>query len=52
MNWLTVFVAYLIGYYYEQCPVCGRGIAILNDGRIVSMCSRRIHARARDEAPR
>lgn len=43
MKTLTVFLAWLIGYYYEVCPVCGRGVAILNDGRIIGFCSRSPH---------
>lgn len=43
MKRLTVFLAWLIGYYYEQCPVCGRGVAYMNDGRIVAWCSRKEH---------
>lgn len=39
-----MFMAWLIGYYYEECPVCGRYVAILNDGRFVNWCSRRKHA--------
>ncbi len=42
MKTLTLFIAWLVGYYYEPCPECGRGIAILNDGRIYSIwCARR-----------
>jgi hypothetical protein len=41
---LTQFVAWLIGYYWMPCEICGRGIAVLDDGRIVSIwCSRRKH---------
>lgn len=44
MKTLTLFLAWLIGYYYEPCPVCGRGIAILGDGRIIAIwCSKRKH---------
>lgn len=45
MKTLTMWLAWLLGYYYEQCPVCGRGVAILGDGRIVGWCSRRAHAK-------
>ena len=43
MKAVTIFLAWLIGYYWEPCPVCGRGIAILNDGRFVNWCSKRKH---------
>lgn len=43
MKLLTLFLAWLIGYYYDECPVCGRYVAILNDGRFVNWCSRRRH---------
>ena len=43
---LTRLAAWLIGYYYEPCPVCGRYVAILNDGRIIGWCSRRRHIEA------
>jgi len=44
---LTIFFAYLVGYYWIPCEVCGRGIAILNNGRVVEIwCSKRQHAAA------
>lgn len=51
MRTLTHFIAWLIGYYYEECPVCGRYIAILGDGRIVNWCSREKHASGHPVAP-
>jgi len=44
MRLLTKFLAWLIGYYYDECPVCGRYIAILSNGQIVNWCSRKRHA--------
>lgn len=56
MKTLTMFIAWLIGYYYERCPVCGRGVAYLPSGRLFFMCSRRKHreddARWNTSAPR
>lgn len=43
MRTATLILAWLIGYYYEECPVCGRYIAILNNGKIVGWCSRKKH---------
>lgn len=43
MKALTCFVAWLIGYYYEPCPICGRYVAILADGRIVGWCNKKRH---------
>jgi hypothetical protein len=41
---LTLLVAWLIGYYWLPCEVCGRGIAILGSGQIVAIrCSKRQH---------
>lgn len=37
MKALTCFIAWLIGYYWEPCPECGRGIANLGSGRIVAI---------------
>ena len=45
MKVLTLVWAWLIGYYYEECPVCGRYVAILGNGSIVNLCSRKIHAK-------
>lgn len=50
MKLLTLFVAWLIGYYYEQCPICERGVAILGNGRIIGWCSRKRHE-TRTSAP-
>ena len=44
MRLLTLFLAWLIGYYYEECPVCGRYVAILANGQLVDWCSRKKHA--------
>lgn len=35
---LTVFLAWLIGYYWERCPECGCGIAIMPDGTLRGWC--------------
>ena len=43
-RWLSQILAWLVGYYWEPCPVCGHGVAILNSGRIVAFCSRSKHA--------
>lgn len=51
MRTVTCLLAFLIGYYWERCPVCGRGIAYLADGRMVTFCSKRAH-RHRHEEPR
>lgn len=40
---LTRFMAWLIGYYYEPCPVCHRYFAILNNGQFVFFCSKKKH---------
>jgi hypothetical protein len=48
MTALTCIVAWLIGYYWEPCSVCGRGVAYLNSGRIVAVwCSRKAHRGSR-----
>jgi len=48
MTALTTFIAWLIGYYWEPCPVCGRGVTILSDGRIYAIwCSRKAHRGSR-----
>ena len=45
MRTLTLIIAALWGYYYEPCPVCGRGIGVRGDGRFFSVwCSRKLHA--------
>lgn len=45
MKTLTRFLAWLIGYYYDECPVCGRYVAILGNGTFVDWCDKRKHAR-------
>ena len=51
MRLLTKVVAWLIGYYYEQCPTCGRYYAILNNGQFVFFCSERKHREAEKGSP-
>jgi hypothetical protein len=44
MRTLTCILAWLVGYYWEPCDVCGRGIAILSDGTVRAVwCSARLH---------
>lgn len=43
MKRLTRFLAWLIGYYWDACPVCGRGIAILGNGQFVDWCNKKKH---------
>jgi hypothetical protein len=38
MKLVTLFLAWLLGYYYVPCPVCGRYIAVLNNGHFVNWC--------------
>lgn len=53
MKTITCLIAMLIGYYWEPCPSCGRGIAIMGDGSIRSIwCSKRQHARDFEESRR
>ncbi len=49
MRILTKFVSWLSGYYYDECPVCGRYIAVLADGRFVDFCSERAHRKAAEK---
>lgn len=44
MRLVTWVWAWLVGYYIDECPVCGRFAAILGDGRVVAWCSQRKHA--------
>ena len=50
MRRLTCALAWLLGYYWEPCPVCGRGVAILSNGSVWAFCSRRVHAREEELA--
>lgn len=44
MTRLTCFIAWLLGYYWEPCSVCGRGLFITGSGRIYSVwCSLKRH---------
>lgn len=49
MRLVSLLWAWLVGYYYLPCPVCGRYTAILSGGRIVGWCNKRVHAK---ETPR
>jgi hypothetical protein len=44
---LTKFLSWLIGYYYDECPICHRYYAILDSGKIVGFCSKRKHRKIR-----
>lgn len=50
MRRLTCALAWLLGYYWEPCPVCGRGVAILSNGSVWAFCSRRVHMREEELA--
>lgn len=43
MKFITWFFAWLIGYYYEECDVCGRFSPILSNGQILFWCDKKKH---------